>query len=66
MVNANIDTEIVDYAAPLIKMDTMLKELHQLCLYKNYEEAIKLCPLLAVETRILSATLAIMGHKHNG
>lgn len=55
--------QITDYAAHLIKMERLLKQIHDLCLDKKYLEAIDQTHHLVVEGRILTATLAIMHEK---
>lgn len=32
-------TEPVDYASPLIKIDSLLRAIHDLCLHKDYMDA---------------------------
>jgi predicted SpoU family rRNA methylase len=59
-MNTNI---ITDYAMPLIKIERMVKEIHDLCLDHKYEEARELTTHLGVENRILQATLAILEEK---
>lgn len=55
--------DIVDYAMPLMNIERMAREAHELCLNRNYEAASEVALRLGVETRILSATLAIMQNK---
>lgn len=55
--------EIVDYAMPLMNIERLAKDAHNLCLDKKFEEANELALKLGVEARVLSATLAIMQGK---
>lgn len=55
--------EIVDYAMPLIKIERLVRDVHDLCLNKKYDEARELTLKLGVEARILGVTLAIMQEK---
>lgn len=55
--------DIVDYAMPLMNIERMAKEAHELCLDKNYAAASEVALRLGVEARILTATLAIMQNK---
>lgn len=58
-----LHTEIVDYAMPLIRIERMTKQAHELCLEKKYDEANEVALKIGVEVRILCATLAIMQGK---
>ena len=55
--------EIIDYAMPMLKMEKLLRNLHDLCLDGKYSDAGKLCPDLIAEVRVLSASLALMQAK---
>lgn len=55
--------DIVDYAMPLMNIENMVRECHDLCLWHKYEEANEVALRIGVETRILSASLAIMQGK---
>lgn len=55
--------EIVDYAMPLMNIERLARECHDLCLNKDYEAANELALKVGVEARILSASLAIMQGK---
>lgn len=57
--------EIVDYAMPLMKIERMCREIHDLCLARKYEEAREVTLQLGVETRILQATLVLMEERQN-
>jgi len=53
--------EIIDYAMPMIKMEKMLRQAHDLCLEHRYAEAREVALHLGTEARILQHTLSIMG-----
>ena len=55
--------EIIDYAMPLMNIERMVKEIHNLCLNNDYASASELTLHLGAEVRILSAVLAIMQNK---
>lgn len=55
--------EVIDYAMPLMNIERLAKECHNLCLEQRYDEANEVALKLGVETRILSASLAIMQGK---
>lgn len=57
--------QIVDYAMPLMNIERLAKEAHDLCLSKDYDEAMELALKLGVEARILGASLAIMQGKES-
>lgn len=57
--------DITDYAMPLMKIERMCREIHDLCLVRKYEEAREVTLQLGVENRILQATLALMQEKEN-
>lgn len=58
-----VTAEVVDYAMPLMNIERMAKEAHELCLNKNYAAAGEVALRLGVEARILTAVLAIMQNK---
>lgn len=59
-----MNTDIItDYAMPLMNIERMVKEIHNLCLDRKYEEARELTLNMGVETRILQATLALLEEK---
>lgn len=55
--------EVIDYAMPLMNIERLAKECHNLCLEQRYDEANEVALKLGVEARILSASLAIMQGK---
>lgn len=58
-------TNIIDYAMPLMQIERMAKEIHDLCLDNKYEAARELTVHLGVENRILQAALALLQEKEN-
>jgi len=56
-------TDLVDYAKPLLDIERLAKELHDLCLEHRYEEARYTALLINVEARMLQQTLFIMEEK---
>jgi hypothetical protein len=52
--------EIVDYAMPMMRIEKYLRQIHDLCLKGDYAVAADLCPLMAVESRYLGASLVLM------
>lgn len=55
--------ELVDYAMPMMKIENLMRQTHDLCLSGKYKDAGELCLLIAVQARILNASLAIMENK---
>lgn len=55
--------EVIDYAMPLMKIERMTKEIHDMCLQRKYNEAQAVSTLLAVEARLLVSVLKIMQEK---
>ncbi len=51
---------INDYAMPLITIERLSRQVHDLCLKNQYAEASEAALHLGVEVRILQAVLAIM------
>ncbi len=54
---------VVDYAMPLMNIERMARQVHDLCLDGRYDAAGELTLKMSVESRILQATLAIMHTK---
>ena len=52
--------DIVDYAMPLMNIERLAKEVHQLCLKNKFGTAEDTAVLLLTEVRLLQSTLAIM------
>jgi hypothetical protein len=53
-------------AAPLIKLDTLAREIHDLCLHQNYREASSKILEGITEFRILQVSLSIMREREGG
>jgi hypothetical protein len=58
-----VDSGIIDYAMPLMNIERLARECHDLCLVGDYDGANELALGIGVEARILSASLAIMQNK---
>lgn len=54
---------VVDYAMPMMKIENLMRQVHDLCLLKHYDKANALCPLIIAEARVLSASLVLMVEK---
>lgn len=52
--------DIIDYAMPLMKIERMAKEIHDLCLDHKYMVARDMAAELIGEARVLQTTLALM------
>ena len=52
--------DLNDYALPLMRIERMAKQAHDLCLDHKYEEAQAVAQLLCVEARMLQQTLRII------
>ena len=55
--------DIIDYAMPLMNVERMAREIHDLCLEHKYGEAGLVAQVLCVEARILQHVLRIMEEK---
>jgi hypothetical protein len=51
---------IVDYAMPMMKIETLMRQMHDHCLKRQYPAANALCPEIITEARVLAASLALM------
>ena len=51
---------IIDYAMPLMQIERMAKEAHNLCLENKHHEAKDIAMKMASECRLLYVTLQIM------
>ena len=58
--------DIIDYAMPMMKIENLMREVHDLCLLKKYDLANDICPKIIAEARVLSASLALMTSKEEG
>jgi hypothetical protein len=56
-------TDIIDYAAPMMRIERCLKEMHNSLLENNFEDAHHKSLSLIVEARVLSNTLILMQEK---
>lgn len=54
---------MIDYAGPMMRLETILKEMHNDLLEKDMEAAMKKATLLLVESKILQNTLVLMQEK---
>lgn len=55
--------ELIDYALPLITIERLAKEIHNLCLEHKYEDARLIAQMLCAEGRMLQHTLHILDEK---
>ena len=53
-------TELIDYAAPMMRIERLLKDLHNLLLDDKCDEAIELSPVITAEAKMLHNTLVLM------
>jgi hypothetical protein len=53
-------TDLNDYAMPLMSIERMAKQIHDLCLENKFDEARQQAQLLCVEGRVLQHVLTIM------
>jgi hypothetical protein len=53
-------TELIDYAAPMMRLERLLKDLHNLLLDNKFDEAIELSLVITVESKMLQHTLVLM------
>lgn len=56
--------EIIDYAMPLMKLEKLNRQMHDMCLAGDYLGACELTQHVLVEARILAASLALMHEKN--
>lgn len=56
-------TELIDYAAPMMRLERLLKDLHNLLLDNKFDEAIELSPVITTEAKLLHNTLVLMKEK---
>lgn len=54
---------LIDYAAPMMRIEKMLKDLHNLLLDNKFDEALELSPQITTEARMLHQTLQLMKEK---
>lgn len=53
-------SNLIDYAAPMMRIERLLKDMHNLLLDNKFEEAIEVSLLLTSESRLLQHTLVLM------
>ena len=56
-------TQIIDYAAPMMRIENLMKEMHNDLLDKDLNEAFAKATLMVVEARILCNTIVLMKEK---
>ena len=54
---------LIDYAMPLMRVERMARQIHDLCLERKYEEARGIATQLVVESRFLQVTLRYMSEE---
>jgi hypothetical protein len=59
----NASEPLVDYAAPMMRIEKLLKDTHNFLLEKKFREAIELSSMLTAETRLLHHILVLMEEK---
>ena len=62
MANVNLGG-ITDYAMPMMRIEKLMRQIHDHCLKRDYDAANSLCPEIIAEARILAASLALMDGK---
>jgi hypothetical protein len=55
--------DLIDYAMPLIQVEVLAKQIHNLCLERKFGDAQLLARTLCVEGRLLQHVLRIMEEK---
>lgn len=58
-------TTFIDYAAPMMRIENLLKEMHNRLLDRDINTASELCLILVAEARVLQNTLIIMKEKED-
>jgi hypothetical protein len=58
-------TDLIDYAAPMMRVEKLLKEMHNSLLDKNMVNAHHQALALIVEARVLRNTLVLMQEKES-
>ena len=53
-------TELIDYAAPMMRIERLLRDLHDLLLDGKFDEAIELSPVITTESKLLQNVLVLM------
>ena len=57
------DDVLIDYASPLMTIERLAKEVHDMCLHATLAEAEEKALELTAEARILTQTLRLMQNK---
>lgn len=57
------ENPLIDYAAPMMSIEKMLKDLHNLLLDNKFDEGLELSLKITTECRLLTQTLKIMGER---
>lgn len=65
-MNNNFAEHIVDYARPLIDLQTRMRQINDLSLDRKYTEAAALLPQCIADIRVLQAVYTIMAEKEKG
>jgi len=53
-------TDLIDYAAPMMRIETLLTDMHNLLLDNKFDQAIELSPVITTEARLLQHILILM------
>ena len=56
----NPQRTLIDYAAPMMRIERLLRDLHDLLLDGKFDEAIELSPVITTESKLLQNTLVLM------
>jgi len=56
---------MIDYAAPMMRIETLLKEMHNNLLKRDLNGAIEMGTVLLAETRVLQNTLIILKERED-
>lgn len=54
------EAPLIDYAAPMMSLEKMLKDLHNLLLENKFDEGLELSMTIAADARLLTHTLRLM------
>jgi hypothetical protein len=52
--------DLIDYAAPMMRIERLLRDLHDLLLDGKFDEAIELSPVITTESKLLQNVLVLM------
>jgi hypothetical protein len=56
---------MIDYAAPMMRIETLLKEMHNILLKRDLNGAIEMGTVLLAEARVLQNTLIILKERED-